>query len=60
MEGFQFPVIPFVDNVGKTGTAPPLQITMFDPKLNVGEIFGFTVTLNVVIVAQRPAVGVKV
>ena len=30
------------------------------PKLNVGVIFGLTVTVNVVVVAHNPAVGVNV
>jgi hypothetical protein len=30
------------------------------PKLNVGVMFGFTVTVNVAVVAHCPAVGVNV
>ena len=59
-EGFHVPVIPFVDVVGNVGTVPPEQMVSVVPKLNVGVIFGLTVTVNVVVVAQSPAVGVNV
>lgn len=52
--------MPFVDVVGKPGTAPPAQIADDVPKLNVGVIFGFTVTVKVVGLAHNPAVGVNV
>ena len=39
---------------------PPAQIVNDVPKLNVGVMFGFTVTVNVVGTAHWPAVGVKV
>jgi hypothetical protein len=52
--------MPLVDVDGKVGTAPPAQIVSEFPKLNVGVILGFTVTLNVVAVAHCPAVGVNV
>lgn len=58
--GFQTPVIPLSEVAGKEGTAPPLQMTSEVPKLNVGGIFGLTVTVNVVVVAHCPDVGVKV
>jgi hypothetical protein len=58
--GFHVPVIPFVDVVGNAGTVPPAQIVSVVPKLNVGTIFGLTVTVNVVVVAHNPAVGVNV
>jgi hypothetical protein len=35
-DGLHVPVIPFVDVVGKLGTAPPAQIVDEVPKLNVG------------------------
>ena len=54
------PVIPFVDEVGKAGTLAPLQIDRLVPKLNVGVIFGLTVTANVVVVAHCPGRGVNV
>jgi hypothetical protein len=43
--GFQLPLIPFVDVAGKTGTGSPEQIVKVGPKLNVGVIFGITVTV---------------
>jgi hypothetical protein len=46
--------------VGSKGTDAPAQIVSEFPKLNVGIILGFTVTLNVVAVAHCPAVGVNV
>jgi len=39
--------MPFVDVLGNDGTVPPAQITKLVPKLNVGGIFGLTVTVNV-------------
>ena len=54
------PVIPFADVVGNAGTELPSQIVSDVPKLNVGVIFGFTVTVNVAVVAHNPAVGVNV
>ena len=59
-DGFQVPVIPFVEVIGNVGTEAPAQIIKLVPKLNVGRIFGFTVTVNVNGVAHNPAVGVKV
>jgi len=59
-EGLHVPLILFVDVIGKVGTVPPAQIVRVVPKLNVGVIFGLTVTVNVVVVAHCPAVGVKV
>ena len=52
--------MPFVDEVVKVGTAAPAQIVELVPKLNVGVRFGFTVTVNVVVVAHSPASGVNV
>ena len=46
--GLHVPLIPFVDVFGKIGTEPPAQIVSDVPKLNVGIMFGFTVTVNVV------------
>lgn len=60
MDGFQVPVIPFVDVVGNDGTVPPLQITRLVPILNTGRILELTVTVNVVVGAQIPAAGVNV
>jgi hypothetical protein len=59
-EGFHVPFIPFVDVFGKAGTVPPAQMVKDVPKLNVGVMFGVTVTVNVVGTAHWPAVGVKV
>ena len=52
--------MPFEDVFGKVGAVPPAQIVSDVPKLNVGIIFRFTVTVNVAVIAHRPAVGVKV
>ena len=60
VDGFHVPVILLVDVVGNVGTVPPLHIDKDVPKLNVGVRFGFTVTVNVAVVAHCPAVGVKV
>jgi hypothetical protein len=35
------------DIVGKVGTVPPAQIVSDVPKVNVGVMFGVTVTVNV-------------
>lgn len=51
--------MPFVDVVGKAGTLAPAHIVTLVPKVNVGVMFGLTVTLNVVVVAHCPASGVK-
>jgi hypothetical protein len=58
--GLHVPVIPFADVAGNVGAAPPIQIVCAVPKLNVGVIFGLTVTLNVAVVAHNPASGVNV
>ena len=59
-EGFHVPLIPFDEVVGKAGTVPPAQTVSELPKLNVGTIFGVTVTVNVAVVAHCGAVGVKI
>ena len=59
-DGLHVPVIPLVDVVGNNGTVPPEQIVSVVPKLNVGVILGVIVTVNVVVVAHNPTVGVKV
>ena len=48
------------DVAGKVGTPPPAHIVKEVPKLNVGVMFEVTVTVNVVVVAHNPAVGVNV
>ena len=45
-EGLHVPFIPFVDVFGNNGTDPPAQIVNDVPKLNVGVVFGLTVTVN--------------
>lgn len=52
--------MPLVDETGRAGTDAPAQIVKLVPKSNTGVVFGFTVTVNVVAVAQIPAVGVNV
>ena len=59
-DGLHVPVIPLVDVAGNEGAVAPPQIVAEVPKLKVGVIFGLTVTVNVVVVAHNPAVGVKV
>lgn len=44
--GFHVPVIPLLDVAGKTGAVAPLHIE--GTGLNVGVMFEFTVTVNVV------------
>lgn len=56
--GLQVPVIPLVDVVGNGVKVAPEQIGA--TAVNVGVMFGLTVIVNVVVVAHRPAVGVKV
>ncbi len=49
-----------VDVFGNVGTTSPSQIFNDVPKLNAVTILGVTVTVNVVVVAHKPAVGVNV
>ena len=56
--GAQVPVIPLLDVVGSAVSVAPEQIGA--TAVNVGVILGLTVMVNVVVVAHRPAVGVKV
>ena len=58
--GLHVPVMPLVDVPGKAGTLAPLHIVNEVPKLNVGVMFGFTVTVNVAGFAHCPELGVKV
>jgi len=58
--GLHVPVIPFCDVVGRDGTVPPAQMVRPVPKLNVGVMFGFTVTAKEVAVAHCPGAGVNV
>ena len=52
------PVIPLLDVVGNAASTVPEQIGATG--VNVGVTFGVTVIVSVVVVAQRPAVGVNV
>ncbi len=52
--------MPLLEVVGKDGTPAPAQIVSDDPKLNVGAMFGLTVTVSDVDVAHCPAAGVNV
>ena len=58
--GFHVPVMPLVDVRGNVGAVLAEQIVSDTPKSNVGVTFGFTVTVNVAVVAHNPAVGVNV
>ena len=58
--GLHVPLMPFVDRVGNTGAVLLAQILAVVPKLKVGVSTGLTVTVNVVVVAHKPAVGVNV
>lgn len=59
-DGLHVPVIPLVDVFNRIGTLPPAQMVRKFPKRNVGVMLGFTVTVNVAVVAHSPAVGVKI
>ena len=52
--------MPLSDVLGNAGTVPSAQIVKDVPKLNVGVMFGFTVTVNISLVAHNPAVGLNV
>ena len=53
--GFHVPVIPLAEVVVKTGTTVPVQIDWKVPKLKVGFMIGFTVTVYVYGVTHCPA-----
>jgi hypothetical protein len=53
-------VIALSEVVVNVGTVPPAHIVREVPNANVGVMFGVTVTVNVVVVAHCPAVGVNV
>jgi hypothetical protein len=59
-DGLHVPVMLFEEVVGSEGTPPPEHIVSAVPKLNVGVIFGFTVTLKLAVSAHCPPDGVKV
>jgi hypothetical protein len=56
--GDQEPVYPSSEVVGKAPKAPPGHIGATAAK--VGVVFGITVTVSIVVVAHRPAVGLNV
>jgi hypothetical protein len=56
--GDQVPVTEFVDVVGNAAIVSPEQTAA--TCVNVGVVFGVTVMVIVVVLAQSPAVGVKV
>ena len=56
--GDQAPVIPLFDVVGNAASAAPEHIGA--TAVNVGVTFWFTVIVNDVVAAHRPAVGVNV
>jgi hypothetical protein len=56
--GAQAPVIPLLDVVGNGAKVAPEQIGA--TAVNVGVTFGFTVIVNVAVVAHCPTVGVNV
>jgi hypothetical protein len=56
--GAQVPLIPSIEVVGSGDRVAPEQIAATGA--NAGVIFGLTVIVKMVVVAQRPAVGVNV
>ena len=56
--GDHVPVMPLLEVVGNGDKVAPLQIGAIAVK--VGVTFGFTVIINVVVVAHCPVVGVNV
>ena len=56
--GVQVPVMPLFEVAGRAASGSALQIAGTGVK--VGVIFGFTVIVNVVVVAHNPDVGVNV
>ena len=57
--GFQLPITPLSEVVGNAGIELPAHAVSEVPKLNVGVKIGFTVTVNVAVVAHSPAVGIN-
>ena len=43
-EGLHVPITPSTDVPGNVGTVPPAQTERLVPKLNVGVMFGLTIT----------------
>jgi hypothetical protein len=52
--------MPLTEVSDKTGTLAPAHNVTDVPKLNIGVMFGFTETVNVVLVAHWPPAGVNV
>ena len=50
--GFHVPVIPLLEVLVNAGTTAPAQMLRDVPKLNVGVMFGVTVTEKLVVVAH--------
>jgi hypothetical protein len=57
--GLQVPLKPFVEVLGSTGTAPPVQMVSDVPNANVGVVLGVTVITLVIGKPHCPAAGVK-
>jgi hypothetical protein len=53
-------VIALSDVAGNVGTVAPAHTVREVPNANVGVMLGVMVTVNVVVVAHNPAVGVNV
>ena len=60
IEGLHVPLILLADAFGNEATPVPEHIVSEVPNANVGVVLGVTVTVNVVVVAHKPAVGVNV
>ena len=58
IDGDHVPVIPLLDDVGKAASVAPEHIGA--TAVNVGVTLAVTTMVMVVVVAQSPAVGVKV
>jgi hypothetical protein len=58
VEGLHVPLIPLSEVPGNEGTIEPAQIVIDVPKLNVGVMFGFTVTVSEVDAPVIPFVDV--
>lgn len=56
--GYQFPVIPFKDDVGKA--VKELSLQNAATGVNVGVVFGVTVIVLVIVAAHCPVFGAKV
>ena len=59
-DGLHVPVMLLVEVAGNVGTLALIHIDCEVPKLNVGVMFGFTVTVNITGVAHTAPFGVNV